>query len=459
MQTKTLTGPNIQAALKKARHELGEDVVLIESAPAQGNDPARVTVMVDDALPQATEQSVPRTTDGSPTDGSPTPSSPSAGGYAPSMQRTTAQASEPASPPASGSTSTAEFSLDAASQKAAASNAPPSNASSDRSIGRDRLFPSDTAPSTNGEASTSDASMPSNAERLLESHLQLLHDRLEDMERRFGTAVIGANQEWVTHPLYTHLLEQGLKADTINTLFERILNRGFDPHEESEQLQWALAQELRRRMTTASPQHRCQGGVLVIGPSGAGKTSLLLKLAKHENFFARHLPTVISITPDDRAIPYQNPADLYQRFGLPVQNVQSPSEMDRALQRAKEFDQILIDTPPLPLNVQAAQQQLRRLKEIVAPVMPLQVHLVLNVTRTLDNFDPDYLEALPIRPDGIALTHLDETAKWGRIAEWLLALEKPVHFVSTGPGVPDGVESFSPSWYVEQLMELDTAPA
>lgn len=207
-------------------------------------------------------------------------------------------------------------------------------------------------------------------------------------------------------------------------------------------------------MLSATAPKRANANYLFIGPSGAGKTSLLLKLARHESFFGRRLPTVISIVPEDDSIPHLNPAPLYRQYGLPVQNVQTEEEMHQALERVQQFDQVLIDTPPLPLPTDEARAMLRRIQRIVDPLMPLQVHLTLNVTRTLDDFDRDFLKRLSFQPDAVALTHLDESSKWGRIAEWLLMLEKPVHFVSTGRRVPEGVEAFTPSWFVEEMMDL-----
>ncbi len=51
MKVKTLTGPSIHAALVEARRLLGDDVVLLESIPAEGDSPARITVMVDVPAP------------------------------------------------------------------------------------------------------------------------------------------------------------------------------------------------------------------------------------------------------------------------------------------------------------------------------------------------------------------------------------------------------------------------
>ena len=86
--------------------------------------------------------------------------------------------------------------------------------------------------------------------------------------------------------------------------------------------------------------------------------------------------------------------------------------------------------------------------------MPIQIHLVLNATRALDEFDPTYIHRLPIRPDAIALTHLDETRCLGRIAEWMMATKLPVQFASSSPKVPEGVGAFTPSWFVEEMMRI-----
>lgn len=483
MQTKTFTGHTIQAALKEARYALGDNVVLLESVPARQGSPARIRVMVDTPLPDA-DPSEAASASGS------TPSTPRRlDGYGPRMQRRTAAAAEEA--PVAATEGTAAPARENVSERAnllsylqqrqstGASDAagagnsrngtahPPTDETTlarTRSSGRNRLYPARRSDERNRKgqplaaASRSDQFTASTRSddapaRLLESHLQMLHTRLENMERRFGGIIVGASHRWLTHPLYAQLLEKGLRPSTITKLFDRLVERGFEPQENDEELRWAMAQELRRMLSATAPK-RANANYLFVGPSGAGKTSLLLKLARHESFFGRRLPTVISIAPEDNAIPHLSPVPLYRKYGLPVQNVQTEDEMHQALDRVQQFDQVLIDTPPLPVDPDAARSMLRRIRRIVDPLMPLQVHLTLNVTRTLDDFDADFVKRLPLRPDAVALTHLDESSKWGRIAEWLLLLEKPVHFVSTGQRVPDGVEAFTPSWFVEEMMHL-----
>ncbi len=505
MRTKTFTGPSIQAALKEARYTLGDDVVLLESVPARQGSPARIRVMADtpvsrDTDPEAASSPAPQQT----RTPSSSPPPQRLRGYAPQMgAAATPTAGDESIParraPATEGTAAASWDRENVSEgpdlasylrqrreaatartTALASNgdgalqdepAPPDASSSRaaaperrRSTGRNRLYPSyqryrgeqqddqlaATARPDQFNVSTQSDNAPA---RLLESHLQMLHTRLENMERRFGGIIVGASHRWLTHPLYAQLLEKGLRPSTITKLFDRLVERGFEPQENDEELRWAMAQELRRMLGATAPK-RANANYLFVGPSGAGKTSLLLKLARHESFFGRRLPTVISIAPDDKTLPYLSPVPLYREYGLPVQNVATQDEMLQALNRVQQFDQVLLDTPPLPMDPDAARSALRRIQRITEPLMPLQVHLTLNVTRTLDDFDRDFLKRLPLQPDAVALTHLDEVSKWGRIAEWLLMLEKPVHFVSAGRQVPESVEAFTPSWFVEEMMQL-----
>lgn len=448
MRTEHVTGSTIQSALKEARHRFGDDVVLIESRPADNGEPARITVMADTPLPESKQPATPA----GPSGATRSSETKQLAGYGPGMRRFNEAQSEGTAVTAGEKDSDRDTDVAVQSppaERTSSNNETPSSTppqSRAEGPGRNRLFPGlgESDASANGAAS----------EHLLENQLKRLNSRLETMERRFGGAVIGSTQAWMANPLTTELMEQGLRPSTLNKVFDRLVSRGFEPDDEPDDLRWAVAQELRRLISDVAAPKQSRGPLLCIGPSGAGKTSLLLKLAVNDAFYGRHRPTVISIMPADDSIPYQNPAELYRSFGVPVQNVRSTDEMEEALQRASAFDQMLIDTPPLPVQPKEAHRMLKRIKQMVRSLLPLQIHFTLNATRTLEDFESDFFRRLPLRPDSVALTHLDESTRWGRVAEWLLSLDLPIQFVSTGPRVPSGVEPFSPTWYIEEMMDL-----
>lgn len=448
MNIKTLTGSSIQAALAEARRLLGDDVVLLESTPAEGDEPARIKVMADAPLPRRSPSRRSAETSQA--------SQETAFGYGTGARQRERRAEENTSRNGENFSETATAVAEAPSVATAAQQLQEAfaarNEPSSR-MGRGALFTS------NGDAPNDVGAPPAASsnealEKLLEAQLTVLHERLDRMERRFGAAVIGSSHEWTAHPLFATLLDQGMRPGTAARLFDGLSERGYHPDTDNDELRWALAHQLRRLLDVAAPKQN-PGHLLFIGPSGTGKTSLLLKLATHQSFFARHQTAAIVIAPEDEStVPYQSPVDLYRRFGLPVQSVRTQDEMDHALDRAQHFDQVLIDTPSMPVHEAAARRVLRRIHRLVQPIMPLQVHLVLNATRALDDFDPDYLDRMPLTPNAVALTHLDESLGWGRMAEWLVMMQKPVQFVSTGPRVPDGAAAFSPAWFVEEMMSL-----
>lgn len=437
MNMQSFTGSSIQSALRTARRELGDEIVLMESQAPKNGAPARVTVMVDAAAapaPARREQRAPF-------------------GYQANQQYAADEGltEESARVVRENVSSFADrlqaFVAEEAAPTAVAQYRPQNGGSGGRRGGRGSIFPA------SGGAQATDTGQAERTEKLLEAQMERLHERLDRMERRFSDSIVGAGQEWVTHPLFSLLLDQGLRPGTARRLFDGLAARGFDTQTDEEHLRWALAQEMRRLLDRPAPK-TCTGNALFIGPGGSGKTSLLLKLARHASFFGRRSVSVITITPEDESIPYHDPTDLYRRFELPVQCVSDADEMAQALRRAERFDHVLIDTPPLPLNVAAAQRMLKRIAKLTGSLMPLQAHLVVSAARALDSFETDFLRRLPIRPDTLALTHLDETRGWGRVAEWLMTMNEPVQFVGTGPRVPDDLASFSPTWFVEEMMDL-----
>jgi flagellar biosynthesis GTPase FlhF len=259
----------------------------------------------------------------------------------------------------------------------------------------------------------------------------------------------------MAHPLYSRLLEEGLRPQTATALFGDLVDRGVDPDESPrDELHWALAQVVCRRIQTDPPTDGTSVLALV-GPSGAGKTSLALKLAVHDRMLAAQDTAVIHLLPEKGRNPsYQNPTALYRRFGLPVRSVRTTEDMAKALRSVDGFEQVIVDTPPLPMPLSDACPALRRFRRLLRPLPAPAVHFVVDATRALGGVNDEAFARLPLRPTAAAVTHLDEVRNWGQVAEWMIHVDLPVQIVSEGPEVPDGARAFSLRWFVEDVMDL-----
>lgn len=458
MTVKTITGPSIQAALATAREELGDDVVLMESTPATADAPAEIAVMVDSAAdPPVSDTSKGRVPKPPSDDGSlPVPDTDSgrtdAGTKKPGTDGSgTAGAGDEA-------TGTGSFGYGGTDDGSSSrSNELPGRPSSsngegdgaafsqvlarERGPGRGRVFPA--SGSQDGEVARGKGSAgqmtgsPSNG-------------------RDEARAVPQTEDEgrWTHHPLYNLLLDKGLRPETATQLFDELSDRRVALDGPTEDLRWALAQLLCRRIKVASPDQGPDNLVL-LGPGGAGKTSMILKMATHDHLLDGGEPAVIHVQPtSDHGMAYQNPTSLYRRFGIAVQNVRTEEEMARALSRTESFGPVLVDTPPLSLPLSDSHAALRRIKTLLQPLRPLDAHFVLNTTRALENLDAAALSHLPVQPSAVSITHLDEAGTWGHVVEWLTTLDLPVQFVSEGPQVPTDARSFSLEWFVKDVMDL-----
>ncbi len=445
MNVKTFTDSSIQAALEKARHKLGDQVVLVESEPATEDAPARVAVMIDESAGQTA------TKDERSWGHVPKPSEVPA-----SKTKTSASAerSDGAEGPSFGYGGNDEGDSAGAgtasrfhSELQAQSEAPRGGGASG-GTGRGRVFPS--SPSGNADASTT-----GDHEAWVESRLEELRNRSGDGHDRQARLAGTEVDEWTAHPLYGTLLEEGLRPKTATALFGDLADRGVNPDESPrDELNWALAQVVCHRIQTDPPTEDT-GVLALVGPSGAGKTSLALKLAVHDRMLAAQDTAVIHLLPEEgRNASYQNPTALYRRFGLPVRSVRTEEDMAKALRCVGDFEQVLIDTPPLPMPLSDARPVLRRFRRLLRPLPTPAVHFVVDATRALGGIDEETFSQLPLRPTAAAVTHLDEVHNWGQVAEWLIHVDLPVQVVSEGPEVPDGARAFSLRWFVEDVMDL-----
>ncbi|HVO36460.1 MAG TPA: hypothetical protein VMT21_12885 [Gemmatimonadales bacterium] len=172
--------------------------------------------------------------------------------------------------------------------------------------------------------------------------------------------------------------------------------------------------------------------IVLVGPTGAGKTTTLAKLAAHPRVFGRR--GVGLLTLDTYRVGAVDQLRTYAGIaGLPLEVVHETAELGPALRRLRSRRVILVDSPgrgpKRSAEVDLLQHWLYRLH-------PDEIHLVLPAgTR------PDLARALIARHVAAGATHLlatklDEVNGDGTLFDLAAAARLPMRWVTDGQEVP-----------------------
>ena len=397
MTLKTVTGPSTREALAHARRLFGNDVVLLQSAPAAHGQPASVTVAFD---------TVP-----SPNDSLTGPLPPEAWTVAPAHPEPVAA---PA-PRAYGYSNVRKLAPPAPESISAPTPARPARNESPLLTGEGQGEGSHIA----NELTIADGTPARSGEP--EAHLSLAHS-MDGAQRRMdpcqrGTRVSG-DGEANDSTAETGPQEPTASASEVAALRARLA-----------ELEAVIA-EVR---TSVPPPVLRRAPLVFVGPGGSGKTSLALRLAQSPELTAARSPAVLIIAPE--AERFVDPAPVFWGVGVPVAVVQTPEEVAEALETFADADLLLVDTPSLPLTAERARPLVRRLGDVLAPLGTVEVHFVLDATRARTTVAADTLSELGLTPDALALARLDEAPV--DAATWADHLRLPIRFSSFGPDLDD----------------------
>ena len=176
--------------------------------------------------------------------------------------------------------------------------------------------------------------------------------------------------------------------------------------------------------------------ILLIGPTGVGKTTTLVKLAG--KFLLQKGLSVGIINTDTYRIAAQEQLKTYADImEIPMHTVYKPEELSEALKLMQDKQVILIDTA----GKSSYDEQYRQdLSQYIKYGCADEVLLLLSVTtgyraarEIISNyaFVPDYK---------LVLTKVDEVGAWGGVLNIVALAQKPIAYLTDGQNVPDDIE-------------------
>jgi len=176
--------------------------------------------------------------------------------------------------------------------------------------------------------------------------------------------------------------------------------------------------------------------VILIGPTGVGKTTTLAKLAAQYHF--QKEKNVGLVTIDAYRIAAIDQLRTYaQIMSIPLKVALTPDQLWKCINDYNDMDIVLVDTPGRShLN----RREVKAIEEFLEAAQPADTHLLVSASikdddafAVVDSFAPDYVQKL-------IFTKLDETASYGLILNVCTKVKKPISYFTIGQNVPDDIK-------------------
>jgi len=223
-------------------------------------------------------------------------------------------------------------------------------------------------------------------------------------------------------PVFLNLLDSDVPVEIAHRLTEKIAGSD-DGTGNVEQTAITVVHDEIYRLTTASVSIEPGMRVAFVGPSGAGKTSVMGKTAAQ--LCTKYGQKVKLLSLDQMKIA------AYEEIGAYADLLDLQAGFCRQLQAGQDDDSvILIDTP----SIGCSRRRQQKLAEELGSVTPDLVFLVFSAcSRSNDLIDMvDIFEQFS--PTCLVASHLDESERWGGIPAMAEYLGFPVAFVTDSPG-------------------------
>jgi flagellar biosynthesis protein FlhF len=192
---------------------------------------------------------------------------------------------------------------------------------------------------------------------------------------------------------------------------------------------------------------------MFVGPSGAGKTMTIVKLAAHYRLQKNR--SVALITLDTCRMAAVEHLRMYAKvLGVPLETAQTMADVLEGIRRHRQASLIMIDTPGFGPHETAQLMNLGNLKDSYGSV---ETHLVLSATTRIQDLRRTVARFEACAPSRLLFTKLDETEEYGNLLELAYQTALPLSYWSNGQRVPENIELADSARLADLLLDRGSA--
>ena len=193
--------------------------------------------------------------------------------------------------------------------------------------------------------------------------------------------------------------------------------------------------------------------IMLVGPTGVGKTTSIAKLAARYSFLLEKKYKVGLVVLDTYRIGAVEQLMQYARMmKLGIETVVDPPEFSSALESLKYCDYILIDTMGSSPYDKGKIEKIYECLNNNTTQYNIDVVLVMPSSIKYEDLKITYDNFAPLGIDTLMFTKLDETMGFGNIFSLAYETKKPISYFSVGQEVPEDLVSASSDFLIECLL-------
>ena len=238
--------------------------------------------------------------------------------------------------------------------------------------------------------------------------------------------------------LFSQLIKNGLNEKIIAKVFSKITVSDEDDNILS--LKNKFIKIMQRLIICKGGVEASNGSlpkkVVLVGPTGAGKTTTISKIAA--DLIYRKKKKVALVSLDTFRVGGIEQLQIYgDIMGVPVETAQDSSGLEECVKRHSDKDVILIDTMG---RCHKDHDYSAQLSKVFEGLDGIETHLVLSVVSNEKQFMKSYKQFSPLEINRVLFTKIDEGLNFGSVVNFSLRTRLPLSYLTTGQRVPEDIE-------------------
>lgn len=258
-------------------------------------------------------------------------------------------------------------------------------------------------------------------------------DEIKSLINKLNNKINSGNEH--VSELKDNLKDSGLSKDIINEIIDELDSENISENWKSDVTLLNKIKNILMKDIKINNEDISQGKIMLVGPTGIGKTTTLAKMAA---IIKRQNKKVAIVTIDTYRIAAADQLKIYADImGIPAHVCYTPKDLQLTIDTLREMDVILIDTAG---RSHKNDLQLGELKVFIDTVNPDKKILVCSSNVKTKDLIDIYEKFSISNPNSLIFTKLDETSSVGQIISLSKYTNLPVDYITTGQKVPDDIE-------------------